>query len=161
MQAAQYNFHSCLMDKENSIHLIFTDQEGILFSVMYLDGVLYDGLIDLFDRKREDNQSHKFHWGFIHESWTSMGFIPHSIVFDFLDTNLFSTITFLQTVADNKKIYITNFLPIGDAVTVSHFLQVPIYFTLRAEAIVEKHNIVDLKKYIMDVAKRRNYEKRD
>lgn len=155
MQAALYRLHSCLLDDENTVHILLVDEEKKTFKVFYLDSNVYYNLIEMFDGRREDNQFYHYHWQFLSDCWAKMGFAPHSLAVDEVDGSMVPIITFRQSIPDNKSVFLTTFIPIGDAVIACKFLNMPIFLTERCERNIKGYKVSELQQYVVNVAKRR------
>ncbi len=148
MKSVQYNLKSCLIDNEDTIHIVLENENRGVFTSLYVDGLIYR---DLVETDKPSAQSFTYHWDFLKTSWSKMGFDPYSIIFDAQGKTVFSVMTFFQNYMHQKFAYVTIFVPIGDAIMATMNLGTPIYFTDRAEAGIKKISLDKYDSYVKSV----------
>jgi hypothetical protein len=156
MKAVLYKLETCVADQEDTLHVICSSKERDMFSVMYVDSLVFKDLQQAFEKNKDKKAPESYqsmHWSYVKDVWNKLGFDPVSIVFDAHDGVLFPSITLKQSYVATKSAFVTTFFPIGDSVLASKYLGIPIYFTNSAESVVKKFELSKLSQYIEDVTK--------
>jgi len=150
MKATEYKIETCVLDKDDTIHAILTNVDRGVFVPLYISKDHCSSLLDMFKNGKSPEQS--LTWDFINSMWEQLGFEVRSIVIDHQGHSgtLIPGITLVQNQFGEKFIHITMFIPIGAAILMSSYIDVPIYLTERAEAVVKKVDIKKLLDYISE-----------
>jgi len=151
MKAARYKIETCLVDAEDTVHVLLVSKKKKSFVPLYLDMQQSETLLRYFSG--EETEEDKYNIMFMNDSWQKLGFQVKSIVIDHQGSSslLVPTITLLQNQMDQRYIYITLFVPINIAILLSASLDAPLYLTNRAENVVKNIDLDNLQKYIKEI----------
>lgn len=151
MKAAKYKIETCIVDSEDTVHILLVNKSKKIFIPLYLDMEQSETLLRYFSGY--ETEEDKYTIMFMNDSWQKLGFEIKSIIIDHQGSEslLLPTITFLQNQMDQRYIYITVFAPINMAILLSASLDIPLFLTNRAENVVKSIDLNELQKYIKEV----------
>ncbi len=151
MRAAQYKIETCIVDSEDTVHILLVNKSKKFFVPLYLDAEQSETLLRYFSG--EETEEDKYSIMFMNDSWQKLGFQVKSIVIDHQGEGvlLVPTITFVQNQMNEKYIYITVFVPINIAILLAASLDIPLFLTTRAEKVTKAIDLSELQKYIKEV----------
>jgi len=149
MKAVQYQIETAFFDEYDVIHVLMTNQKKGSFFPLYLEAEMCDDVVAFFEDE-SSMEKIKMRWAFFIDSWIKNGFEIKSIVLDNIDGGgvFLPVITFSQDQMGARTIYVTNFIPIGEAIACSLSSGVPFYVTNRAEEKVDSMSLSNLSRYI-------------
>lgn len=147
MKASIFNLHSYIVDLDNNIHLLMSNDDKKIFFPLYISGDQGDILISLLSNQKSSDAISTY--VFFRDMWLKLGFEIKSIIIDQSKNNglLSPMITVSQNQINDKYIYLTSDIPITCAFIYSYIFSIPIYITDRLEKNVRKYNISRIKEY--------------